>query len=87
MDPANVKTWLQQHIADASRAPAKTLPDKRVLTPYMGFNKGGVLSMIYRDPSTKQYYAEIAGRTIGFFPGDLSLDALLTKIAERYVDL
>lgn len=84
MDPAVVKSWLTDNLAEASRSPRITI-DKRILSPVRSCNKGGVIAAVYTDPTTKEYYAHIGGVKLGFFPGTLTWDTLLTQISQKYV--
>lgn len=85
MDPIEIKRWLQTNLADASRAPQKVTKNKRVLQPYMGFNANDMVVTIYRDVSTKEYYADIVGKEVGPFPATTTYNELLTSISESYV--
>lgn len=77
------KTWLKDNLSDASRASPITVTG-RLLTPVQGFNKAGMIAMIYRDVKNGDYYAKITDKDLGFFDSKLGWDDLLGVISAAY---
>ncbi len=77
------KTWLKDNLGDATRAPSIVV-NGRTFNPVQGFNRGGVIVIIYKDTTNSQYHVQIANTSIGFFDASMQWDELLTKISEAY---